>query len=277
MAEKRFTNKHSWADSILESKKGSVIVGIIAIVFGLFFALTQSVNKPIPRTEAVSYSGEFEKYEREENYKDIFFLDGSSYPVYPHTETQEFADTMSSLPKGTKLYILVNPNNDYVVEIKTESRELLNFEESQAAIDAYDNGYIGIGIFVCFVGALSVVYGFVSSRQKEKEKKKQQKKAKRRASGVDDNPLRRADHSVKAKILLEARTQDYEICYRRVKHINELVINGIVYDEREGVVEFAHNLSAAVDGHTIEAGYSEDCYSYIMLDGQCLASKRRLI
>lgn len=277
MTTKRFSEHHAWSDRVLGSKKGPIIVGILAILFGLFFALTQSVNHPIPRSEAVAYSGEFEKYEQWRNYRNIMFADGSSYEVYPHTETQEFADAMCSLPKGTKLYILINPNNGFVVEIKTESEELLSFEESQAAIDAYDNGYIGIGIFVCFVGALSVVYGFVSSRQKEKEKKKQQKKAKRRASGVDDNPLRRVDHSVKAKILLEARTQDYEICYRRVKHINELVINGIVYDEREGVVEFAHNLSAAVDGHTIEAGYSEDCYSYIMLDGQCLASKRRLI
>ena len=277
MAEKRFTNKHSWADSILESKKGSVIVGIIAIVFGLFFALTQSVNKPIPRTEAVSYSGEFEKYEREENYKEIFFLDGSSYPVYPHTETQEFADTMSSLPKGTKLYILVNPNNDYVVEIKTESRELLNFEESQAAIDAYDNGYIGIGIFVCFAGVFLIVYGFVSSDYRKMEKAKREKQAKRRTSGVDDNPVRRANSSLKAKILLEARTEDYYICYRRVKSVNELVINGIVYDEKKGIIEFTHNLSAVVDGHTIEAGLSEDSYSYIMFDGQCLANKRRLI
>lgn len=55
------------------------------------------------------------------------------------------------------------------------------------------------------------------------------------------------------------------------------MINGIVYDEKKGVLEFAHNLSAVVDGHTIEAGLSDDCYSYIMFDGECLANKQRLI
>ena len=277
MKNRRFSDRHSWADSVLESKTGAIIVGILAIIFGAFFALTQIENKPIPRSEAAAYSGEFEEYEVWKNYRTIIFTDGSSYEVFPHTETQEFADTMSSLKKGTKLDILVNPNNDYVVEIIAESREILNFEESQAALDAYDNGYIAIGVFVCFAGVFLIIYGLVSSRQKEKEIEKHTKKAKRRESGADDNPVRRADRSVKVRTLLEARVEDYEICYRRVKSVNELVINGIVYDEKKAVIEFPHNLSAVVDGHTIEAGISDDSYSYIMFDGEYLANKRRLI
>ena len=278
MKKKRFTNdRHSWADSILESKKGAIIVGIIAIIFGVFFALTTCINDPITRSEAVAYSGEFREYEVSKNYRAIIFTDGSSHEVYPHTETGEFADAMGSLQKGTRLDLLVNPNSGYVVEIRAGSRELLNFEESQAAIDAYDNGYIGIGVFVCFAGVFLIVYGFVSSDHKKKEKSKQKKKARRRSSGAEDVPLRNADRDVKAKILLKTRVQDYDICYRRVKSVNELVINGVVYDEIKGVIEFAHNLSAVVDGHTIEAGLSEDSYSYIMFDGQCLANKQRLI
>ena len=277
MKSRHVSDRHSWADSVLESKTGSIIVGILAILFGAFFALTQSSNKPIPRSEAIAYSGEFEEYKVSKNYRTIIFTDGSSYEVYPHTETQEFADTMSSLKKGTKLDILVNPNNDYVVEIRSGSKEFLNFEESQAALDAYDDGYIAIGVFVCFAGVFLIIYGLVSSRQKEKEIEKHRKKAKRRESGADDNPVRRADRSVKVRILLEARVEDYEICYRRVKSVNELVINGIVYDEKKGVIEFPHNLSVVVDGHTIEAGLSDDSYSYIMFDGEYLANKQRLI
>ena len=277
MKGRKFTDRRTWADAVLESKKGAIIVGIRAIIFGVFFALTTCINDPITRSEAVAYSGEFREYEASRNYRAIIFADGSSYEVYPHTETEEFADTMGTLPKGTKLYLLVNPNSGYVVEIRAGSRELLNFEESQAAIDAYDNGYIGIGVFVCFAGVFLIVYGFVSSDHKKKEKSKQKKKARHRASGAEDLPLRNADREVKAKILLKTRVEGYEICYRRVKSVNELVINGVVYDEIKGVIEFAHNLSAVVDGHTIEAGLSEDSYSYIMFDGQCLANKRRLI
>ena len=277
MKKKRISDRHSWMDYVLESKTGMIIVGILAILFGAFFALTQSGNKPIPRSEAIAYSGEFEEYERWDNYRTIIFKDGSTYDVYPHTETREFADTMGSLEKGTGLSILVNPNNDYVIEIKAGSRELLNFEESQAALDAYDNGYIAIGVCVCLGGVFLIVYGIFYTRHKGKEEAKHAKKVKRRAGGVGDNPVRRADRSVKVKILLETRVEGYEICYRRVKRVNELVINGIVYDEIKGVIEFPHTLSAAVDGHTIEAGLSEDSYSYITYDGECLVNKHRLI
>ena len=59
MGNKRFSNSYSWADRILESKTGTIIFGILAIVMGLVFIIAQKDNKPIPRSEAVAYSGEF--------------------------------------------------------------------------------------------------------------------------------------------------------------------------------------------------------------------------
>lgn len=277
MGNKRFSNSYSWGDRILESKTGTIIAGILAIVMGLFFIISQKDNKPIPRSEAVAYSGEFSEYDAWENYRTIVFEDGSEYDVYPHTLTQEFEDTMESLKKGTKLDILVNPNNDYVIEIVAGSREILNFDESQAALDSYDNGYIAIGAVVCFCGVFLIISAFVFSAQRKKETEKHKKKAKRRESGKKDEVLRDADRSVKSRILLEASVPGYDICYRRVKNVNELVINGVVYDEKKGIIEFTHTLSAVVDGHEIEAGLSEDSFSYIMFDGECLANKRRLV
>ena len=89
--------------------------------------------------------------------------------------------------------------------------------------------------------------------------------------------LRMADMDVKAKILLETEKDGFVITYRRVKRVNELVINGIVYDEKKGIIEFEHNLSAVIDGHKIEAGYDEDSYSYIIFDGERIAEKLRII
>lgn len=62
-----------------------------------------------------------------------------------------------------------------------------------------------------------------------------------------------------------------------MKSVNELVINGRVYDEKKGVVEFEHRLCAVIDGHTVEAGYDEDSYSYILFDGELVKRKRRWI
>lgn len=263
--------------SIMDSKPAVLFVAIASILMGIFFIISQGDNKPIERSQAISYVGEFDEYEVSRNYRGIHFKDGSVYEVYPHTEAQEFQNTMKSLPKGTTLYILINPNNDYVIEIKTTTEELLNFDISQKELDSYDNGYIGIGIFACCAGAFLIIYVIASSCYYKKEKEKHSAKKNKRIKGQNDSIIRCADTSVKSKILLEANVKGYKICYRRVKSVNELVVNGLVYDEKKGILEFTHKLCATIDGHKIEAGYNDNGFSYILFDEKLISQKTRLI
>lgn len=92
----------------------------------------------------------------------------------------------------------------------------------------------------------------------------------------DSAPIRDADFSVKARILLETEVLGHKVYYRRVKHVNELVIDRYVYAEKKAVLEVRHTLSATVDGHEIEVGF-DGTYSYAALDGQLLTQKLRLI
>ena len=94
----------------------------------------------------------------------------------------------------------------------------------------------------------------------------------------DSVRLRIADTMVKSKTLLEAEAFGHKIVYRRVKRVNELVVDGSVYDEYEALLERTHMLTAVIDGHSIAAGLDGSSRrSYIMVDGQTLASKLRLI
>lgn len=88
-------------------------------------------------------------------------------------------------------------------------------------------------------------------------------------------PLRMADPDVKHRVLLETEAAGYRICYRRVKRVNELVINGHVYAELEMLVEPAHELSAQFNGHLIQAGF-DGTSSYICVDGNQVVKKMRL-
>lgn len=250
-----------------------LIIAVLSVCLGIFFILSQRANKPIPRSEAVEYVGNFAEYESSQKYCGILFEDGSYYDVYAHTETEAFRDAMEGLAPGTKLYILVNPNNSCVAEVKTETEELLNFELSQQAIDAYDNGYIAIGWIACLSGVFLIVYVAASARYRKKEK---QKKGGRK-KGAGTSLLRQADTATKEKVLLKATVQGYEICYRRVRFVNELVVNGCVYDEKKGIIEFEHSLHAVVGGHEIEAGLDEDDFSYINFDRTLIKRKKRLI
>ena len=187
--KERFSSTGKY-DAVMESPIALTVIGILAILFGIFFMVSQTGNKPVERAEALSYSGDFEKYEVWRNSREIHFKDGSIYQVYPHTEKQDFYDAMMALEKGTVLYLLINPNNEYVAEVRTDKEELLNFEDSQKAIDLYDNGYIGIGIFACVAGAFLILYGVFSHFFKKKESNRQKQKAKKRIKGQSDTALR---------------------------------------------------------------------------------------
>jgi hypothetical protein len=97
------------------------------------------------------------------------------------------------------------------------------------------------------------------------------------AKEQDSFAIREADFGVKHRVLAETRLYNYDICYRRVKatHTNELVINGKVYDEIEGRMEYPHVLKAKLDGHVFEAVYN-GTHSLIVVDGQEAARKLRL-
>ena len=92
---------------------------------------------------------------------------------------------------------------------------------------------------------------------------------------IDSFVLREADENIKHKVLLKASILNYDICYRRVKHTNELVINGKVYDEIIGVLEYPHVLKANVDGHYICVGFT-GTHSFINVDNEEIAKKLRL-
>jgi hypothetical protein len=87
--------------------------------------------------------------------------------------------------------------------------------------------------------------------------------------------LRRADMEQKHRILLKAEFEGHTVVYRRVKKVNELVIDGFVYDEMELGIEPAHSLSARIDGKLYEVGYDGKSSSYFNVDGTRKAKKTR--
>jgi len=276
MKKKNYYEIPARSGNIANNPIAVTIIAVIAIIAGIFFTVSHFKDSPIPREDAVSYTGEFDFYDAPiDSLRGINLTDGSVHHVFPYTETEEFYQKMTSLEKGTKLYILVNPNNDNVIEVKTDTEELLNFELAQKEIYDYSKGSIWAGSIFCASGVLLILYVIGSSIYKRTEFIKQ---AERKTDAVGNSiPLRHADMNVKSRILLEAKIERYHIIYRRVKSTNELVINGRVYDEKKGVIEFAHALCASLDGHFFEAGLNSEDFSYISFDGNTLKSKKRLI
>ncbi len=85
-----------------------------------------------------------------------------------------------------------------------------------------------------------------------------------------------ADEAVKARVFAETEAAGHHIVYRRVKRVNELVIDGYVYDRLEALIENAHVLRAVVGGVVIEGGFDGAAHSYINVDGETVVRKLRL-
>lgn len=100
-------------------------------------------------------------------------------------------------------------------------------------------------------------------------------------NNVDQNGnslyIRIADFDVKFRVLAEADYNGHRICYRRVKKVNELVIDGYVFDEIEMLAETPHELTAIINGETIHAGLRAPSSSYISVNGNDIIKKLRLV
>ena len=245
-----------------------ILFPVVCVAVGLFvFILPIRNDVPIARENAEVYVGYFEKLESQKNYQTVCFRDGAEYELHPHTVPEELLESLEAMEKGTKLHLLVNPNNHYIAEIRTDTKELLNFENSQQTTYNYNKGYIWLGAFLCLAPFIILLLLGLEKKAAKKETARQKThKAKTGAYCIDTPPLRNADKVKKEKILLSASVKDFCVIYRRIRFVNELVVNGKVYDEKKAVLEFPHNLFASIDGHTVEAGYSDDSDSYIRID-----------
>ena len=126
-------------------------------------------------------------------------------------------------------------------------------------------GVILSGLFVV-CGLLFLALGIHSYGYGREEEEKNRVRETTRVAGKDDAPLRPADFSCKFKVFIGVTLNelDLRICYRRIgNRVNELIVNDMVYDEKHGILEYAHNLSAIVNGHRIDAGFDGVGNSYL--------------
>ena len=258
-----------------------ILILVAGVAIGLFgFILPIRHDVPIAREKAEAHVGYFEKYESTEEARTLYFQDGTEYKLHPYIEPDVLLVPLVTMKKGTKLFLLVNPNNHYVVEVRTETQELLNFDITQKAIFKYNKGHVIIGGIMCIAPVIILLFPIFGKKAMIKaiikESARQEAQEEKTAHGAHTPVLRDADSARKGKILLSTSVKNYHIVYRRLGFVNELVVNGEVYDEMKAVIEYDHHLIANIDGHIIEAGLDSDAGgSYIRFDGQTVERKKR--
>lgn len=254
-----------------ETAAVSIVAGILAIALGIFCFFLASSSGPVPREETVSYVGAFEGYEPAEARRSgkLSFADGSFYRVELFYEGDSLAEALTSLEKGTVLTLTVSGEGD-ALEIRGENETYLSYEESAKAFASQKNGMLTVAWLSLGLGVVLFICGIVEKRGRKPAA----------AEPVPDGEspiLRHADFDTPCRVLLEVKHDGLVILYRRVRRVNELVVNRQVYAEKKALIEFAHTLTACVKGHLVEAGLDEHSFSFIRIDGETLAYKERLV
>ncbi len=222
----------------------------------------------ISRENAEVYKGSFESYEiREHSDGIIYFEDGSIFYIYG----DDASEKMEKLPAGTKLELLINPRNGYVMEIKNGNDLLMDFDITNEAFDDIFLCYLGLIVLVIFLAYILAMIVLKKLKQNRSEPKLTQT-----GELEESKIIRKADLTVKSRTLLECQYMEYSILYRRQNHTNELIVNGNVYDEYQKRIEFEHTLRAVIDGHLIEAGLDDQSRSFISVDGVKLKTNVRI-
>lgn len=81
----------------------------------------------------------------------------------------------------------------------------------------------------------------------------------------------------KGRVILSQNYNDLEIVIKRVFGTTELIINGIVYAEKKGLVETNYILEACIDDTIIKAAMDTSAFMCLYVNGNLLSKKKRII
>lgn len=251
------------------------VINIVSLLFGgSFYFLVSSSVPYLLVALGMLFCGMFPEEEYVGELANLHILDKSVFPVFVVIAFAIIVLYILSafFAKNKKVGWLIFALVFFCVDT------LLMFWYYGVAIDIIVDIAFHIYVIVSLSIGINAHYQLAKIYPEEQSSAVEQANAAFQAQTSTDSPvLRQADFSVKSKTLLEVSYLNHTILYRRVKRVNELIIDGKVYAEYKAFMEFSHSLIAVVDGHTFMAGLENTSKSFIAVDGILLKEKIRLI
>ena len=150
---------------------------IITIFLGTVFTSEMVSNKPIARKETIEQIGVFKKFTTHGKGKSdipeisLYLVDGSIRHINHCCVSDEFLKKLENTPKGTEFKLLINPNNNYVVEVVANNKILLDFDKSQKNLEREGVGFLYLGIFLYASAVYFIVQVVLDFKKKIKRKR----------------------------------------------------------------------------------------------------------
>ncbi len=151
----------------------ALIMALISIFMGTVFSSTLFLNQPIAREDAIELTCIFEDYKGgtrhlKGGYTEItlIFKDGSKQYIDSCCLSYELCEEIENITSGTEIKLLINPNNNYVIELIANDKKLLDFDTTQKDLKNEGLGFFILGLVMYIFAIIFIVQAMFDLKKK---------------------------------------------------------------------------------------------------------------
>ena len=154
----------------------ALVMALISIFMGTMFSSTLYLNQPIDREDATELTCTYKEFivrTQRGSIREIklLFYDGSAQYIDGSCVKDELEEKLEKTPIGTSFKMLVNPKNDYVVELVADGIVLLDFDYAQKELERDGVGFFYLGFVMYIFAILFIIQAILDFKKKIKRAK----------------------------------------------------------------------------------------------------------
>lgn len=158
----------------------ALVMALVSIFLGTVFSSTMYLNQPINREDATELTCTYKEFivrTQRGSIREIklLFYDGSAQYIDGSCVKDELEEILEKTPVGTSLKMLVNPKNNYIVELIANDEILLDFDYAQKELERDGVGFFYLGLFMYACGIAFIVQAVLDFRKEIKRAKAKKK------------------------------------------------------------------------------------------------------
>ena len=141
----------------------------------------QHWNNKVDREDCISLETQFVSYRIDYSRHSIREIEivcsnGQKYPIDGSTVTSALKNDLYNLTSGENCQLLIHPNSNTILEMKTENHELLSFDEAISKLGNEATGFLFLGIFMYFASLVGLYYVVLHTKEKIKSRPQAKRK-----------------------------------------------------------------------------------------------------
>lgn len=145
----------------------AIAMTLLCLILGtVFLSNFLFWEKTVEKKDAIRISAVYESYyyknlHRRASIFELYFKDAETLSIASVCVSDELFERLDNLPEGSRVDMLLHPNSDYVIEIKTEEKTIMDYEYATGRMHTESIGFL---IFGLCVYAVSVYFIYQTIR-----------------------------------------------------------------------------------------------------------------